>query len=394
VAVSKWIGEAQAIWEVPRDLLLRRYPAFVNGGPLPRGHVPVFVFHSVEPISFGRRLRYLAENRYVTLSAAEYLEVLAGTRPAPERAVVITFDDGRASVYTVAYPLLQRHGMKAVLFLVPGRLPSAPPRPTWDDVMAGRAAREAALGPTGEVEGFLSWEEVEVLSKSGLFDIESHSLTHARIHTEPYVVGFLTPEARQGYNAMDVPLIRTNTADLLAADIPLGTPLLASAPRTSEALRFHEDPPLRKACVEAVEDGGGASFFRRMGWERRLRRLAARTPVTGRLESPLEREQAVRRELAEAKRQIEERTGRPVTHLCYPWHASGPTARRIAAEVGYRTAFCGKVPGVPITLVGGDPSSIARIGEDYVELLPGEGRGDLLSVLGRKWRRRVLRQPS
>jgi hypothetical protein len=48
----------------------------------------------------------------------------------------------------------------------------------------------------------------------------------------------------------------------------------------------------------------------------------------------------------------------------------------------------GKVPGTPLTLAGGDPMAIARIGEDYVELLPGRGRADLRQILRRKWLRR------
>ena len=58
---------------------------------------------------------------------------------------------------------------------------------------------------------------------------------------------------------------------------------------------------------------------------------------------------------------IEERTGKPVSHLCYPWHAFGPTATRLAIEAGYRGVFCGKVPGVPITRPGGDLHRIARL---------------------------------
>ena len=88
---------------------------------------------------------------------------------------------------------------------------------------------------------------------------------------------------------------------------------------------------------------------------------------------------------------IEERTGRAVVHLCYPWHAWGPTTRRLARDAGYRTAFCGKVRSVPITLAGGDPMAIARIGEDYLELLPGRGRTDLTTILRRKWDRRARR---
>jgi hypothetical protein len=47
------------------------------------------------------------------------------------------------------------------------------------------------------------------------------------------------------------------------------------------------------------------------------------------------------------------------------------------------------VPGVPLTPPGGDHLAIARIGEDYVELLPGRGRDSLANVLRRKWSRRL-----
>ena len=53
-------GEA---WEVPRDLALRRYPAFVTGGALRRGEVPVFVFHGAEPRASRRKLDHLARQR-------------------------------------------------------------------------------------------------------------------------------------------------------------------------------------------------------------------------------------------------------------------------------------------------------------------------------------------
>jgi peptidoglycan/xylan/chitin deacetylase (PgdA/CDA1 family) len=371
---AQWMANVEAAWEVPRDIVLRRYPPFVTGGELPRGHVPVFVFHSVEPESFGRKLQHLADNGYVPLSADEYMDVLTGKRTPPERAVLLTFDDGRASIVSVGLPLLQRYGMKAVLFLVPGRLRPDDQAPTI----------------SGPQEDLVSWPEVEKLARSGLVDIESHSLTHARVHTAPRVVDFLRPADRVGYRAMDVPLVfsERDGRDLLAPDAPLGTPLLQAEPRLGESLRFFEDAPAAAACVREVEEGGGAGFFARPDWERQLRRAVARVGLRGRVETPAERETAIRRELVQSKQEIEARTGRAVAHLCYPWHVSGPTARRIAAEVGYRTAFCGKVPGVALTPIGGDPLRVARIGEDYVELLPGRGRADLLSVLRRKWRRR------
>jgi peptidoglycan/xylan/chitin deacetylase (PgdA/CDA1 family) len=384
------LDHLEEAWEVPRDLLLGRYPPFVTGGPLPRGDVPVFVFHGAEPRSLERKLRYLAENRYETLSADEYLGVLTGERDAPERAVLLTFDDGRGSVWSVAQPLLARYGMKAVVFLVPGRMASRPGplAPTWADVEAGRVGADTVLGGESRDGALLSWEEVEALARTGLFDFQSHTLTHGRVHVAPRVEGFVTPASRRGYDAFDQPLLRRGDDDLLGEEAPLGAPLLRSAPRTAEVLRLFEDEGARQACMERVASEGGPAFFDRPGWEERLRRCLPRRPLSGRVETPEERSRALRRELTEAKRLIEERTARAVTHLCYPWHAFGPTAERLALEAGYRTAFCGKVRGVPLTRPGGDPRRIARLGEDYVELLPGRGRSSLVDVLRHKWRRR------
>ena len=366
---------AREAWEVPRDLLLGRYPAFVTGGGLARGEVPVFVFHDAEPESFARKLEHLARNGYATLSIEEYLGVLRGSRPAPERAVLLTFDDGRGSLWSVAAPLLRRHGMRAVVFLVPGRVPAHAPRP---------ASEHVAL---------MSWEEIETLARGGLFDFQSHTLLHARVHTGPALAGFVTPRSQHGYDAFDQPLVRYAERDLVGAEVPLGTPLLQSSPRTSEELRFFEAEAVRAACVAAVADRGGDAFFRRPDWYKRLRAVFGGERVEGRIETSSEQSAAIRRELVDARRIIEERVGRPVVHLCYPWHAAGPTARRLAAEAGYETAFCGKVDGVPVTLPGGDPRAIARLSEDYLELLPGDGRGSLAAVLRRKWSRRFGSTP-
>lgn len=389
LSFARQLGEA---FEVPRDILLGRYPEFVTGDPLARGDIPIFVFHSLEPVSFERRLRYLDENGYRTLSGDELFYALMGATKVRDRAVALTFDDGRGSLWGVGLPLLKRYGMRGIVFLVPGRIPSGGALPpTWDDVEAGRVAPARILEREAGDGALLSWVEIEAMARSGVFDFQSHTLTHARVHTRPEVVGFVTPASRRGYDAFDLPLVEEDGRDLMGEEVPLGTPVLRSQPRTAEALRFHEEPGVRAACRAAVQDGGGATFFERPEWERALRRLLTRRRVPGRMETPEERERALRTELRESKRMLEERLGRPVLHLCYPWHTAGPTARRLSRELGYRCGFGGKVNGAPIARPGGDPLSVPRIGEDYIELLPGRGRARLFSVLLAKWSRRFGR---
>ena len=146
--------------------------------------------------------------------------------------MVLTFDDGRASLASVGAPLLRRHGMT-------GSSSSSPAD------AGGRGPVLRGLPATA----LLTWDQVRTLSASGTFDFQSHTLHHSRIHVAPRVAGFMAPGMRSGYPAFDVPLVERDGRDLLAHDVPLGTPLLESAPRTSEALRFHEDPSPRQACV-------------------------------------------------------------------------------------------------------------------------------------------------
>ena len=70
---------AREAWEVPRDLLLGRYPAFVTGG---RARSAARSRSSCStppsPRRFARKLDHLARNGYVTLSLDEYVGMLRG----------------------------------------------------------------------------------------------------------------------------------------------------------------------------------------------------------------------------------------------------------------------------------------------------------------------------
>ena len=65
---------------------------------------------------FREHLAFLKQHHNV-VPLADVVRALRGGAPLPERAAVITIDDGYRSIYTVAYPALREFGLPASVFL-------------------------------------------------------------------------------------------------------------------------------------------------------------------------------------------------------------------------------------------------------------------------------------
>ncbi|MHB8667992.1 MAG: polysaccharide deacetylase family protein, partial [Burkholderiales bacterium] len=156
--------------------------------------VPVLMYHHVSPHpglvtlspeTFEEHMAYLARRKYRALAADEFLEFLQGKRVLDGRSVMITFDDGYLDNYVYAYPILKRHGLKAIIFAITGLLGEGPARqhlgagkllPATPDHRACKAA--VAEGRADEV--MLRWSEIEVMEASGALEIHSHTHSHVR----------------------------------------------------------------------------------------------------------------------------------------------------------------------------------------------------------------------
>jgi peptidoglycan/xylan/chitin deacetylase (PgdA/CDA1 family) len=69
--------------------------------------------------AFEDAMARLAAGGFRTLRFTEAAALLAGRQALPERAVVLTFDDGDASVHGHAWPVLRRFDMTATVFALP-----------------------------------------------------------------------------------------------------------------------------------------------------------------------------------------------------------------------------------------------------------------------------------
>lgn len=134
-----------------------------------------------------RDLDWLRDNGYTTVLPRELATgVLDDGSPLPEKAVLLTFDDGYASNFTLAFPLLQEYGAKATISLITSRIDA-------------------------EKSSFLSWEQCREMAESGLVEFASH--THD-FHIREEVLGIdrMEGETQEEYEARIFPDLETSIA--------------------------------------------------------------------------------------------------------------------------------------------------------------------------------------
>jgi len=178
---EKYLGSADNSWLIAeynniskvlpgRLLVIPKGPVDLNRITEEGFHVvPVLCYHrfsdkaagnkmNMPPEKFRQQMQYLKDNGYVTLSARQMVDYLAGRFSTPKKAVFITMDDGYRSVYTEAFPILKSLGFKATLFIYP----------TF--ISTGKAA--------------LTWAQLNEMLDYG-FDVGAHTMTHGDLIARP-----------------------------------------------------------------------------------------------------------------------------------------------------------------------------------------------------------------
>lgn len=130
--------------------------------------IPVFMYHHfqrdvpanlkgtvITPEEFEDHLRTLKENGYTSISYYEYYQYVKGTGKIPEKAFILTIDDGYTSNYTEAFPLLKKYNTKAAISIV-----------------------TSTVGKTPGAFPHFTWEQAKEMESSGLVEIYNHTLDH------------------------------------------------------------------------------------------------------------------------------------------------------------------------------------------------------------------------
>lgn len=353
-----------------------RMPAFALGLPMPPRRPPVFYFHDVKPQRFQAQLQYLHDNGYRALGVGD---LLAGdgcsNGSGGERGrdgVVLSFDDATWNFWAIVFPMLQRFGARAVLFVIPGLVSDDDtPYPTIADVDEGNASYDAVVGRR-HAQPLCTWRELAIMHGSGLVDIQSHSLRHLRVPVSTAIVDFVSPEFDPDrYGNVLLPM-QNDDAQNPDRSLRFGAPVFDSAslfagrPWRRPDQAFHEH-------VVATANAPDFSFEDR-SWRLRLTRRARDlgAPHMPPAEAA-QLEAAMRFELRASRDMLTERLGGiPVTAFAYPWFEASSLGDRIVAEEGYQAAFGG--PDYPSTPTGLGLQRWPRISEEFLMCLPGKGR--------------------
>lgn len=132
--------------------------------------LPIIMYHSVlkdqaqagkyviSPSTLEADLNYLKSHGYETVTVSDLVRYVDELGELPEKPVMITFDDGHYNNYLYAYPLLKKHGMRAVI-----------------SVIGKETEQYTESGQENAYWSYLTLDRLREISTDGVFEIQNHS---------------------------------------------------------------------------------------------------------------------------------------------------------------------------------------------------------------------------
>lgn len=182
---------------------------------------------SVRARDFDEQLGWLADNHVEIVSTSELLDFLEGKLALPARVAVISIDDGLASVYSKAWPILKRRQVRFTVGIPTGMLEDPQNAPV------------------------MTWEQVREMVASGLCEVASHGHMHRRLVN-------LSGKRRWEELELSRDLIRERVG---AAPVAYFYPLGAYDPVSAEAVQKAGYRAAFRATGAPIAAGSGSHYW-------------------------------------------------------------------------------------------------------------------------------------
>ena len=340
--------------------------------------VPVVMFHSVgleksdwcfshiseSLMIFEEKINALVSSGYQFIFWQDLYDHMSGSRVAPKKSIMLTFDDGYLDNWVYVSPIIKKYGAKATIFVNPDFVdPNNRIRPNLEDVWSGKAG-EDEIQPLG----FLNWEEMRLMEKSGLVDIQSHALSHTWYFSGPKLFDFYKPGDKQ-YPWLAWNMKPEQKPFYMLKDqsdfVPWGAPVYEYEKALICRMYF---PPqeVTEKITEFVNQEGGQDFFLQKEWKKRLEKYhddLMKEYNNGYFESNDDYRERISEELLVSKKAIEKQLAKQVAFICWPGGAYNHTVLTIAKQIGYKAwTLSSRDQSDFRNRPGSDPTQIKRIG--------------------------------
>lgn len=185
-------------------------PVAIHETSWPRNQVLVLAYHDImdsdpdqqyvatRTANFIAQMRWLQVNHYVPVSMDQIFAASEGKAELPEKAVLLTFDDGYRSMYDRVFPILKRNHWPAIFA----------PVGAWIDTPAGQMVDFS--GNMRPRDKFVTWDQVREMSESGLVEIGSHTqdlhhgiLANPQGNVEPAATALKYDPVTKRYETLD-----------------------------------------------------------------------------------------------------------------------------------------------------------------------------------------------
>ena len=354
--------------------------------------VPVVMFHSVgledsdwifshvsEPVNtFEEKISCLSHAGYNFVLWADLYLYMSGARNIELPAVMLTFDDGYLDNWIYAFPILKKYGAKATIFVNPEFVdPSNKVRPNLDDVWAAKFSADD-LSPNG----FFNWQEMRAMEKTGLIDIQSHSLTHTWYFYSPKLIDFHRPgDNRYPWMAWNKqpdqkPFYLTNEQSKF---ISYGTPIYEYE-KALICKRYYPPKAIAKEIAKYVSKNGGADFFNKQDWKNSLKSLHKQLMIKFKAdqsyESDDEYRQRIFKELRDSKQILENNLNKEINFISWPGGGYNEVVLSLAEKAGYKAWTLGsKDKPWYRNITGADHRQIKRVSSTTRQFFLGKSLG-------------------
>jgi hypothetical protein len=372
--------------------LFRGYPNFVysKNDNLNLDGVPVFVYHTIEPVLFESQLQFLNENGYKTLSIQEFYEIIVDSKTFENKKIVLlTIDDARSSVWRYAYPLLKKYQMHATVFIIPGLTEEGQHnRKNLQDLWNTECKLEDIHNEDSNDNTLCRWQEIKEMYESGFVNFESHTLFHRETFKNLKIIDYLTPSSFMPYNFEGAPYYSSdNVGKTISASDYIGLPLFESAPLMLAGSKLNIAPEFITKCKEIYHDGSKNNN----DWKGVIKNIVNEQSsrkkyfsIESHSKHDVLQDLNIAREIIQTK--LDNSAG---NHLCLPWTKGNEETLKICKELGIKSCFWGILENKKINKPGDDPYFITRLKNDFIYRLPGKNRKSLYSIYTYKFKRRL-----